>query len=300
MSINRIDIKQLKYFLAVAEELHFTRAAKRLHISQPPLSIAIKELEREMGVALFQRTKRAVSLTDAGRYLKDKAPLIIESLEQTLLSSQAVANGQEGELIIGTNYTALYHPIFTRLTNQFHKKYPKVKLSYKDMLFSETSKALMDKTIDLSFTWPEKRLRYKDVVFHPLALSMLQLTVRSDHPLAQKEMISPEELLDYRLLFSPRQIHGRLYNDLHQLLISKNLLLSTAQEVVIFPMIMHLIESDYGIGFIPKFMAEQAREKLVTLNIEGMSNTSYGLKISLAYNAMRSNVKVKNFIDLAK
>ncbi len=298
MNINRIDIKQLKYFLAVAEELNFTRAAKRLNMSQPPLSMAIKELETELDTPLFQRTKRTVHLTEAGKYLKEKAPHIIRSLEEALITSHAVAHGEEGELIIGTNYAALSHPVFTHLINQFQKQYPKVKLRYKDMLFEELSEALINETIDISFTWPEKRVRYRDIVFHPLDLSMLRATVRSDHPLTKKKGVNAEDLLDYRLLFSPRQIYGRLYSDLESLLAEKNLSLSTKQEVIIFPMIMHLIEADYGIGFIPDFMAQQAREDLVPLTIEGLSNTAYGLKISLAYNSSKKNAKVQNLIDI--
>ena len=148
------------------------------------------------------------------------------------------------------------------------------------------------------FTWPEKRVRYRDIVFHPLDLSMLRATVRSDHPLTKKKGVNAEDLLDYRLLFSPRQIYGRLYSDLESLLAEKNLSLSTKQEVIIFPMIMHLIEADYGIGFIPDFMAQQAREDLVPLTIEGLSNTAYGLKISLAYNSSKKNAKVQNLIDI--
>src|SRR4051812_3869475 len=102
------DLRQLRYFLAVAEELNFTRAAERLHMAQPPLSAAIRQLEEQLGVGLFERTTREVKLTPAGRVLLDRAPALLADAEELVAAVQAVERGAAGRLRLGIAPPARY------------------------------------------------------------------------------------------------------------------------------------------------------------------------------------------------
>ncbi|MEQ8715157.1 MAG: LysR family transcriptional regulator, partial [Cyclobacteriaceae bacterium] len=108
---NQIELRHLRYFLAVAEELHFRKAAERLFISQPGLSRQITQLEEMLGVSLFERSKRSVVLTPAGHYLKEEAISLMNRLSVTLERLKSIQSGDEGEVSIGFVGSAMQHVI---------------------------------------------------------------------------------------------------------------------------------------------------------------------------------------------
>src|SRR4051812_37728862 len=126
MRINAIDLRQLRYFVSVAEELLFGRAAKKLNISQPPLSQQIKALENHLGVTLFHRTQRKVELTAAGAYLLPEAQRILQEMARVAGQTQRTEAGLSGYLRIGVNFSAPLHPFTPKLLEKFHKLYPDV------------------------------------------------------------------------------------------------------------------------------------------------------------------------------
>lgn len=103
-----MELRHLHYFIAVAEELHFSRAAERLHISQPPLSQQIRDLEDELGVKLFERTKRQVHLTEAGKVFLERSYGVLAQLEQAIAVTQQIGRGEVGRLAIGFVDSAMY------------------------------------------------------------------------------------------------------------------------------------------------------------------------------------------------
>jgi DNA-binding transcriptional LysR family regulator len=118
-----MKLNQLRYFVAVAEELHFGRAASRLHIAQPPLSRQIRELEVELGLPLFTRTKRRVGLTDAGRTLLDEARVALAQLDHAADAARRAGQREIGQLVVGVVPT-VDHEVFTRILRSFANRYP--------------------------------------------------------------------------------------------------------------------------------------------------------------------------------
>jgi DNA-binding transcriptional LysR family regulator len=131
-----MQMRHLECFLAVAEELHFTRAAQRLHLSQPPLSRHIKELEQELGVTLFQRTRRSVTLTDAGRAYEQRVHSILSQLEQAREEARRIQRGEMGTLTIGF-VGALTYEFLPGLLRRYRARRPNVQLALRDLVPAE-------------------------------------------------------------------------------------------------------------------------------------------------------------------
>ena len=145
-----MQLRHLECFLAVAEELHFTRAAQRLHLSQPPLSRHIKELEQELGVTLFQRTRRNVALTDAGRAYEQRVHAIFDQLEQARDEAQRIQRGEMGTLTVGF-VGALTYEFLPGLLRRYRARMPNVHLALRDLVPAEQIGALATGRIDVGF-----------------------------------------------------------------------------------------------------------------------------------------------------
>src|SRR6056297_515588 len=136
-----ITLRQIRYFIAVAEELHFSRAAERLHMAQPPLSQQIRQLEQLLGVDLFQRTKRRVQLTAAGQAFLSESRLLLNQLDQAVFKAQQASLGECGTLTIGFVSSASYS-ILPNLLKQFRRAYPDVNVILRELSASQQSEAI--------------------------------------------------------------------------------------------------------------------------------------------------------------
>jgi DNA-binding transcriptional LysR family regulator len=148
-----MDLRHLRYFVAVAEEGHITAAAERLGIQQPPLSRLIKTVEIELGVQLFRRKARGVELTEAGQVFRDRAVRILSDLEQAVEIAKSTARGERGRLRIGLTPTGPFHPFVPRVIRAFRFAYPQVSLTLEEQLSSELIDQLLDGRLDVAFVW---------------------------------------------------------------------------------------------------------------------------------------------------
>src|SRR5215475_4450630 len=129
---NAMELRQLRYFIAVAEERHITRAAERLGIQPPPLSRQIKAMEREIGVQLFRRKPRGVELTDAGRALLDDAYAMLAHLDHAFDTARRAARGEQGRISVGYTSAAGFHPLVPRVIGEFQQAFPLVHLTLEE------------------------------------------------------------------------------------------------------------------------------------------------------------------------
>ena len=146
-----MDLRQLRYFVAVAEEGHITRAAERLGMQQPPLSQQIKTLERQLGAQLFRRKARGVELTEAGRVLLDQARLVLERLDYAVLVTRRTARGDQGQLVVGIAPTAPFNPFVLRVIRAYREAYPLVSVSLEEQLSNQALERLRGEKIDVAF-----------------------------------------------------------------------------------------------------------------------------------------------------
>jgi DNA-binding transcriptional LysR family regulator len=146
-----MELRQLRYFVAVAEEGHITRAAERLGIQQPPLSRQIKAIEHELDVQLFRRKARGVELTDAGRAFLDDAREILADLDQTFESTRRTARGEQGRICVGITPSASFHPLLPHAIRSFREAFPLVSLTLEQYVSKELINRLREEQMDVAF-----------------------------------------------------------------------------------------------------------------------------------------------------
>jgi DNA-binding transcriptional LysR family regulator len=198
-----IDLKQLKYFLAVAEEKSFSRAAERLHISQPPLSQQIMKLESELGVKLFARTTRTFELTVAGKALMAEASALLAKMRMTIDTIRQIDRGEVGRLRVGIVGSAMWGPI-PSLLEEFQTKFPRVKWTLHELGPTLQYEALRAKQIDVGF-WREPRLDEDDLRADNLRQELcfredVCVAINEHHPLATQEAIELFDIADEPML----------------------------------------------------------------------------------------------------
>src|SRR5256885_7072746 len=146
-----MDLRHLRYFIAVAEEGHITRASERLGMQQPPLSQRIKAIERELDVQLFRRKARGVELTEAGRVFLDNARAMLAQNERAIESTRRTARGEQGRLCVGVTPTAPFHPFVPRVIRSFREAFPLVSLTLEESHTLELIDHLRSERIDAAF-----------------------------------------------------------------------------------------------------------------------------------------------------
>jgi DNA-binding transcriptional LysR family regulator len=192
-----IDLKQLRYFLAVAEEKSFSRAAERLHISQPPLSQQIMKLESELGVRLFARTTRTFELTVAGRALMVEASDLLAKMRITIDTIRQIDRGEVGRLRVGIVGSAMWGPI-PRMLEQFQTQFPRVTWTIHELGPNDQYEALRARQIDVGF-WREPPFEEELMKIDKLRQDLcfrenVCVAVNEHHPLAQRPHIELTDL----------------------------------------------------------------------------------------------------------
>lgn len=198
-----IDLKQLKYFLAVAEEKSFSRAAERLHISQPPLSQQIMKLESELGVRLFTRTTRSFELTVAGKALMSEAAELLGKMRMTIDTIRQIDRGEVGRLRVGIVGSAMWGPI-PGLLEQFQSQFPRVTWTIHELGPNDQYDALRAKQIDVGF-WREPKLDEGDLRNANLRQELcfredVCVAVNANHPLARQAQVELADIANEPML----------------------------------------------------------------------------------------------------
>ena len=204
-----MELRHLRYFVAVAEELHFGRAARRLHIAQPPLSRQIRDLERDVGTPLFERRPRGVELTPAGRAFLPEARLTLAQAERAQRTAQRAAMGETGRLRVGFVEAAADTGILPDVLSFFRMHLPSIGLSLFEMDSLQQAEAFRDGRIDLGLlsSIPPDAARWLQVeVVHrePLVLAM-----PPTHPLVGRKRLALRDLAGESFVLIPRYEIGR-------------------------------------------------------------------------------------------
>jgi DNA-binding transcriptional LysR family regulator len=203
------ELRHLRYFVVVAEELNFSRAATRLHMAQPPLSVAIRQLEQELGTELFQRTTREVTLTEAGRVLLDGARRTLAEADRAVVAAKRAGAGELGQLKVAFSWSARFETL-PALGRAFSARHPDVQLLTQEMWNADMASALQSGAIDVAISLcPELA---PDIADEAVRTEHVVAILAAKHPLAQEEAISLPSLAGDEFVLFPRELAPRLHD----------------------------------------------------------------------------------------
>jgi DNA-binding transcriptional LysR family regulator len=214
-----MELRQVRYFVAVAEELHFGWAARRVHVAQPALSKQVMNLEHELGVRLLDRRGRKVELTEAGRVFLERARVVLEGVAEAELAAARAGSGETGRLTVGFTGMALYGAI-PGIVKAFGERYPGVDLALREMRTPAMTEALLGRRLDIGFLHPPvgetagEALAVEGITSEPLIAA-----VPEGHELCGLPEVPLDRLAEERFVIVPRdegpELHDRIMGTCH-------------------------------------------------------------------------------------
>ncbi|HMV92212.1 MAG TPA: LysR substrate-binding domain-containing protein [Thauera aminoaromatica] len=201
-----MELRHLRYFIAVAEELNFTRAATRLHIGQPPLSMQIRDLEEEIGVRLFERGPRRVALSTAGERFLLHARRILDGVEEAVAEARRAARGELGELRVGFTSSLPFTDLLPDALNAYRRRFPQVRLQLREMFTPEQFQALVRGELDVGFVRLQAGTPPAGIVLREVARNPLRLVVNAAHRLAGAAQVHLAELAGEDFISFPADV----------------------------------------------------------------------------------------------
>jgi DNA-binding transcriptional LysR family regulator len=194
-----MELRHLRYFVAVAEEQNVTRAAVRLHVSQPPLSRQIRDLEDELGIALFEHGAKAVRLTEAGKAFLAEARAVLRRAEEAVRVAKAVADGRQGEIHVGYA-PSLTVELLPRALRYFHATNPGIRVQLRDLSTQEMLRGLRDGKLHVGLLVQVSRNVLAGLAFEELQRHAVCVVMHPAHPLARARRVGLEQVARERLI----------------------------------------------------------------------------------------------------
>jgi DNA-binding transcriptional LysR family regulator len=254
-----MELRHLRYFIAVAEELNFTRAAEKLHMAQPPLSQQIQQLEAELGFQLFRRTKRTVTLTEAGKIFFQESRKILLQVDRAIQLGQQTSRGELGQLTIGFVSSAS-HNVVPAILQAFRTLHPAVKLELREMTTNEQLQRLREGQIDIGFIRPpvEDGIN-SEIVFR----EALILALPETHAMAKCDRVELRSLKDEPFILFPRALAPGLYDRIISFCQQAGFSPIAAQEAIQMQTIVSLVAASMGVAIVPESMQNFQRSGVV-------------------------------------
>lgn len=244
------DLNHLHQFIAVAEELHFGRAARRLNIAQPPLSQAIKRLEDRMGVLLFERTKRKVTLTPAGETLYAEAKFLIANAKRTAKLTRQSSKGHQGRITIGFVSAALYQ-VLPKALRSFRNRLPEASIELQEMTTNQQLDALERGRIDVGFGHPPVE-NHDHLTHRMISRDRLMAALPADHVLTAKRHVDFADLAKQPFVLFPAKQGPSLHAAIERACYGYGASLSVAAEATRIHTQLSLVAGGLGITLVPE------------------------------------------------
>lgn len=254
-----MNFRQLRYFVAVAEELHFARAAARVHISQSPLSQQMKLLESDLGVALFERDRRKVELTPAGEEYLKHAKDILRCADTAAHAARQAARGELGSIRLGYSISALYSSVVLNAITEFRRLYPGVEIHFTEPTTRSSIRALLAGEVDAAFVrgpLPPSVAKWKANQVVLLATEPLLVAVPKHHKMANLPSISISDLRDEPLLAISNRMGTALNERLAQVFLNENFEPHVIMETQEFSSLLGMVRAGVGVAIVPEAVAE--------------------------------------------
>ena len=293
-----LDLKSLKCFVVLAEELHFGRAAERLHISQPPLSLKVRTLEAELGLQLFQRSSRRVELTHSGQILLTDARRVLRDAEQLVKLAAALELGEAGTLSIGFNALLAYQ-LMPQLVSGFAERFPQVKVSLHEMVSSEQVAALSERQIDIGLLRPPLPSGFRSM---SLGSEEMVVFLPAKHPLALQETVPLASLASEPMVMFSRSQSAYLHNLTVEMCTEAGFAPVVRQETRHIHAIVALVGTGMGVALLP---ASAEFIRMDGIAIRRLKQTKRGGGMRRAHTVLatiegNANPAIRHFLDFVE
>ena len=261
-----VELRHLRYFVAVAEELHFGRAAARLHLSQPPLSQQIRRLEDLLGYALFARTSRSVKLTNAGEAYLERARRTLRNVQRDIEETRSIGQGEVGSLHIGFVGSAMLTTL-PAIFRAYREAYPRVRLHLHESFTSQVAEGLQNGTLDAGILRDGDAMTTLKVttLFSEPYVAVLPVT----HACAGQKSISPGALRDEAFVYYPRTAGARAFEKPLTLFEEHGFRPQIVQEASHWLTILRLVGAGLGVSVAPACVQRIASPEVVCLPLRG-------------------------------
>ena len=287
----QIGLRQYNYFLAVAKELHFKKAADKLFISQPGLSKQIKEMEESLGFKLFERNNRNVVLTAAGKYLKEEITLLLNDNERILRHAQHIATGNEGEIHLGYLGSAM-QTVIPKLLIQFRKKYPTIHFSLQEMDNTRQIIDLLGNKIDIGFV----RLNEvpKGLSLRPVFDETFSLALPKSHALNSRNFTSLNQLKNEQFIFFEKDYSPSYHEKVMSMFEDCGFSPKVSHTSVHAAAIYRLVENNFGVAIIPTSLKLGYDMNIKFIELKNIQQRAI---LSIAWNKENRNPMLEHFLS---
>ncbi|MFA8386277.1 MAG: LysR family transcriptional regulator [Pelagibaca sp.] len=289
-----MNFRQLTYFIAVAEEMHFGRAAERLDMAQPPLSRQIKQLEEELGATLFNRGRNAITLTQAGERLLERGKTILSQLEDTRLELRRLGQGAEGRLRVGFVGSATFG-ILPNIIRSYRANYPEVNLSLIPMNNADLHRALVSRELDVVFARPtlkDPEFLSKHLVEEKLILALPDIVDTGGRTVAKLE-----RLMTHNLILYPERPRPSFADMVLKAVHDAGFEAPLRIWCMDLQTALSLVAVGEGVCIVPESVANAPRKGMKFLKIDPEIART---ELSLNYRLDEQGVHVKQFVSIAQ
>lgn len=290
-----MELRHLRYFLALAEELSFTRAAERVGIAQPPFSQQIQALEQEMGVLLVDRTPRRVALTEAGIVFAERVRFILSRIGEAVVVTQQVGRGMSGHVCVGFTESGCFHPAVTRTLLEFRQTYPGLHVTLQENKSTNLLAMIRDGTVDAAFIRPPFAAD-EVVAYTPLLHEKMVVAVPKGHRLASRKATALAGLSDEVFVFYHRDVRPGLTDAVIAACERSGFRPRVSQETPQLTSTLNLVAAGLGVSIVPESLKHLRTNDIVYLRLTGNAPQA---ALGLASRADGRSAAVDNFIAVA-
>jgi DNA-binding transcriptional LysR family regulator len=291
-----MELRHLRYFVAVAEERNFTRAAERLGINQPPLSLQIRQLEKEMGTPLFRRQPRGVELTNSGKLMLEEARVILKQVEQARIGVRRRGRGETGRINIGSSGGTYFHPLIPAIIREYGMRYPDI------VLFPAASNTpllvarLRAGQIDVAFIRPPIS-DSEGLSLEPLVDEPTVMVLPAGHPLTRATSAPLNALAKETFVLFSRELNPSNYDSIIAACQRAGFSPKLGQEAPQVVSTIPMVAAGLGVSVVPQSTGRIQTDDVVCLSIDGDAPRAL---ISLAHRRDDRSAAVQNFVAVAR
>ena len=289
---NQIEHRHLRYFLAVAEELHFRKAAEKLFISQPGLSRQIKQMEQDLGVTLFERNNRRVALTKTGDYLQKELQINLKNLEDILAHSKLIHHGKEGHLTLGFVGSAMLQ-IIPAILKQFNSKFPKVMFKLEEMDNQKQIEGLLSQEIDVGFVRLERVPRSLEI--HTVLKETFCLVLPKNHPVNKRNFKNLSQFKDSPFILFDPEYSASYYEKVMQIFDGCGFAPIISHNTIHASSIYKLVENNLGVSIVPESLQFGYDMNVKFIELDAIPQRAF---LSIAWSKNNRNPMLQNILRL--